>query len=494
VSKAYYDQVPYTSQAYIETHPALLEAFGYLHGIDPPPIRSSRVLELGCASGGNLLPIAYSLPESRCLGVDFSERQVARGQKVIQGVGLTNAELRCQSILDFPRDAGPFDYIICHGVYSWVPVEVQDAIMGICRDCMAPNGVAFISFNVLPGWYLKLWLRQALLLLGKDVADPDLRVRRGVEFLDFLVTNEPHASMPISALIKQDLQWLKGRPSSYVLHEYLEEVNDPIYFQEFAARLARHGLVYMADGRVNGINVPNHPVMQRFLTETASDRVLREQYMDFLTNRAFRRALVVRAGQPIDFSQMERRLENMQIMSHCKPASVPPQGTSVPELKFPHPTAGHISTRDNGMMAGLLHLAKAAPQATTVRELLEVIQGGKGMSAEQFAPVRQMMIRELLQYVMTNLAHVYLSPPRFGAVPSEKPRVSALARFCSQSESRVTSLRHEPVDLDAQSAVFVQLCDGTRSVADLVAAMPGANEQMIRSAIGQLVKQALLEA
>ena len=104
------------------------------------PRRSNRcrVLELGCTDGGNLLPMAATLPRSSFLGIDLSGRQIAAGQKMIERLGLENVELRQMDIADVGEDFGTFDYIICHGVYSWVPPPVQDKILEICARRLAP--------------------------------------------------------------------------------------------------------------------------------------------------------------------------------------------------------------------------------------------------------------------------------------------------------------------------------------------------------------------
>src|SRR5262245_28858455 len=119
-----YDDVPYPSLPSRRTHPAHLAAIGRLRGLAPPPVRRCRVLELGCAAGGNLLPMAADLPDSTFVGVDVSARQVEAGQRALGQLGLTNIELRRLNLLEAGDELGTFDYILCHGVYSWVPRPV----------------------------------------------------------------------------------------------------------------------------------------------------------------------------------------------------------------------------------------------------------------------------------------------------------------------------------------------------------------------------------
>ncbi len=115
-----YDRVPYKSHPFRQSHPDRLAVIATLHGMSPPPIERARVLELGCASGGNLLPIADQFPEGMFLGLDLSSRQIQDGQRLIERAGLKNVELRHQDILAFDAPPESFDDILCHGVFSWV--------------------------------------------------------------------------------------------------------------------------------------------------------------------------------------------------------------------------------------------------------------------------------------------------------------------------------------------------------------------------------------
>ena len=145
-----YDAVPYPSLPIRRSHPSHLAAMGRLFALETASPSRCRVLELGCASGGNLLPMAADYPESSFLGIDASARQVADGQATIAAAGLANIQIRAEDLAAFPPDAGLFDYIICHGVYSWVPRPIQDAIMAIGRRHLQPNGVFFSATTPIP--------------------------------------------------------------------------------------------------------------------------------------------------------------------------------------------------------------------------------------------------------------------------------------------------------------------------------------------------------
>jgi len=186
VTTTSYDNVLYPSYCHPQTHPDRLATLATLHGLQPASVPTSRILELACGQGGNLIPHAVSYPSCQCVGIDLSQRQVELGQAVIDAVGLTNISLRTQSILDFPRDAGQFDYIIAHGVYSWVPEPVRDKILQICRDHLAPQGVAIVSYNTFPGWHQRRMIRDMMLFHTKRFTEPAKRIEQAKAFLTFM--------------------------------------------------------------------------------------------------------------------------------------------------------------------------------------------------------------------------------------------------------------------------------------------------------------------
>lgn len=181
-----YDSLPYESTPFAETHPAHLAALGRLFGLDCAAPQRCRVLELGCASGGNLIPLAWHLRQSQFVGVDLSPAQVEAGRALSHELGLDNLQLHAADILDFEPAGGPFDYVIAHGLYSWVPQAVRERILKLCAGHLAPHGIAYISYNTLPGWRMRGMLRDMLLYHIGDERRPQQRLERAGELFDLL--------------------------------------------------------------------------------------------------------------------------------------------------------------------------------------------------------------------------------------------------------------------------------------------------------------------
>ncbi len=248
--------------------------------MQPPRIDRCRLLELGCASGANLMPIADAYPNSEFVGIDSSRVQIEAGRQVVAALGLKNLRLEQLDIAEVDERLGQFDYILCHGVFSWVVRPLQETILGVCRARSAPRGIAYISYNAYPGWHLRTIIRQAM-LQSAGQGSVDQRMRRSRQVLDFLAAALAGDARPYARLLKGDIETLLKTPDAYLFHEFLEDVNEPLYFHQFAARLPAHGLQYLGDP------MPANMFAVRFGSEFAErvlalgdDLVSVEQHLD----------------------------------------------------------------------------------------------------------------------------------------------------------------------------------------------------------------------
>jgi len=143
-----YDEVRYPGRPYPDTHPDRLATIGILFGMTPAPIDRCRVLEVACGDGANLLPMAYALPGSSFLGFDLASAPVEAGRRMALQLGLANLTLETRDLNRFREDAGSFDYIIAHGLYSWIPASLREALLALIASHLAPAGIAFVSYRL----------------------------------------------------------------------------------------------------------------------------------------------------------------------------------------------------------------------------------------------------------------------------------------------------------------------------------------------------------
>lgn len=306
-----YDQLPYDSHAFVITHPSRMSALAQLFNLNPPQIEMARVLELGCAAGGNLIPLSFYYPNMTLVGVDYSQVQIEQGQKHIEELGLKNIELMHKSIADITADFGQFDYIIAHGLYSWVSNDIKDSLMRICNENLTENGIAYISYNTYPGWKINEISRDAMQFHTRNIHNPTDKVAHGRGMLQFLQENNPESGT-YRHILDEQVRHLMSVEPYYIAHEYLEEYNQPCYFIEFVNHAYEHGLRYVSESNLFGMFASNYGAANKERLLAVSDnQVELEQYSDFLTNRTFRETLICKASQ-------DERIERNDLMKKLK--------------------------------------------------------------------------------------------------------------------------------------------------------------------------------
>ncbi|HEX7184449.1 MAG TPA: class I SAM-dependent methyltransferase [Thermoanaerobaculia bacterium] len=471
-----YDRLPYPSASHHHTHPDHLATLALLHGMEPPPLETCRVLELGCADGANLLPMAYELPRARFVGIDLSPLQVEAGRRRIEELEILNLELRAMSLLDVDAGFGSFDYVIAHGLFSWVPEAAQEKILEICRRNLAPNGVAYLSYNTFPGWHTGMMVREMLLYHTRDSRDPEEITARSIDLLRFLAEantgqEDEHALALRSAW--ERLQHLQDRPS-YFLHDFLEEENRPLYFHQMVERAARHGLQYMTDAEPDSTELSNlPPALAGQLQEMAADRIELEQYLDFVRSCRFRRSLLCHQEVRLDRTMVPRRMKRLWAASPVKPASTTPDlAPGTPETF--HPPAGRaFSTGHPLVKAALVSLGAIWPRALAFDDLLRDV---RTRMAEAGAPPAgddpkdvEVLADILHSLFFSGQVELHLMPPACVETVSERPLASPLARYEAERGSLVTNQRHRVLDLrdDVTRFLLVHL-DGRNDRAALV--------------------------
>ncbi len=261
---------------------------GRLHGLDAPPVERARVLDLGASEGGNIIPMAISLPDAQFTGIDLAAVPVERGSQVIRDLGLSNVRLLQMDLLDVGPSLGEFDYIIAHGLYAWTPPAVRDKILAIARAHLSPHGIAFISYNAQPGGYLRRVLRDAMLLHIGDAIDPAERLERARAMLQLLTVGRPEPDEFDRAVAAEAAEVLK-RSESSLYHDFLSGIYEPVYISDFVAHPARHRkLRYLADaGAMDKARSESPPRSHGRGGPGATSRIEREQYLDNLRLRRF---------------------------------------------------------------------------------------------------------------------------------------------------------------------------------------------------------------
>lgn len=468
-----YDEMPYSSLSYPNTHPRNLEAIATLFGMQPPAVPGCRVLALGCAGGGNLFPMAEEWPEARFVGVDLSPRQIAAGCSVINDLGLTNVELRVGDILDIDDTWGQFDYVICHGVYSWVPPKVQAKILEICRENLVPNGVAVVSYNTYPGWHMRGIVRDMMRYHVSQFSGPRQQALQARAVLDFMVDACAEGS-PYGALLREELERSRRTDDSYVFHEYLESVNQPKYFHEFAAQAEQHGLQFLAESNVSRMLTTDLPEsVQNVLDEVPLVR--REQYIDFFRNVRFRSSLLCHETVDVTHELSDARLGTFAVQLSAKP--LPPNADYHNDCPVTFDLKGSRLTVGLPLIkAALVHLGAIWPEVITVPDLhaQALAMLGRAMEPEE-ADVSLGALHYMLRLALhADALELFVHPPQCVRTLSERPMASPLARYQVSRQALVTNRWHRSVKLDDLGKFILERADGEHDIATLEAELADA--------------------
>lgn len=487
-----YDALPYVSEPFPLTHPSLLGAIARLFALEAAPPGEARILELGCASGGNIIPLAARHPDAAVVGIDLSGAQVAAGRARIADLGLTNIELHCQSFAEFAgAPETPFDYIICHGVYSWVPAPLRERILRICGESLSPRGVALVSYNVLPGWRPLQALRDCFLLHVSPDADPRRRVAEVRALLGALAQACPEPG-PYRELLAHDAERLQKSSDDYLAHEFLDDVNEPCGFRDFVAAARQHALAFLAEAELASMIPTNYPPQTAEAVRKIGGASLlgAEQAIDMATGRTFRRSLLVAAERE---PQIDRRLTNARIEGLHFIGS----GT----LTLTHDSVGATLSEPNGrrlhtdsapLMAALARFVERFPGSTTVDDLVRAMPPGT-RNAEGHALAREGLLNMVVNGLAIPRADPVPAVARAGARPVACPMVRAEA---ARGEATTVNLRHERVELDVLPRFVLPLLDGSRDASAIAAAMADAvregrldlNRDQVESYNGDAVK------
>lgn len=483
-----YDEFPYQSFAFPQTHPDRLATIGLLFGVAPTPVDRCKVLEIGCASGGNLIPMAASLPNSQFVGIDLSPVQVRQGVADVAALELTNIRLLSMNVMDFGEDFGAFNYIIAHGVYSWVPNDVQERILAICARQLAPGGIAYISYNTLPGWRMRGAVREAMRYHTRQFPDAKTRVTQARAMLDFLAESVQSDNSAYGMMLRSEAESVRKQADYYILHDHLEEVNEPLYFYQFIERAMRHGLRYLAEADFTSMLPKDFaPQVAQTLARIAPDVLKREQFMDFLRNRTFRQTLLIREAVALNRKLSPVQVMPLRIASKLQPVRDQPDPRSDELEEFRAPNGSSVTTQYRIIKAAMLILAENSPVAVPFDELYAMARARLDAPGKDDSDDRNVLANDMLRCFAVGAVELHWSPSRFVIEASERPEASAVARLQAKRGAVATNLRHELAHLDADARRLLPLLDGSRTLQEIAAiAWPG---QPLGEAVDKLKQQ-----
>ena len=486
-ASSHYDQLPYPGLFHALTHPASICTVATLLGLATPDPRAARILVIGCGDGTNVVQMAETLPGASLYGFDYTTNHVAHANRVIAELGIRNLRVEQRDIMEFGPSDGQFDYIIAHGIYSWVPEAVRQRALAICRENLSPNGIAYMSYNAYPGWHLVDGMRRMMFLYTVGVTDARERVAKARELLGFLDRNVPINNGPHSVAVHSYAAQSLEREDAAFGSDDLSEVCQPFYLTEFVAAAEAQGLAYLHEARFSdatGMHLGREAFAD--IAAMTGTPLQAEQLADFVSNRSFRRALLCqpeRLGSR-NFDVDAARLGGFFASGEFHPRPGDAAGGVVAWNGAP------LAPRSALGVAALAILGERFPATVAFEELVGAararVPGGEPQSdADTIAATLA------LAYSMPGeLLTLWPYDPGYLGEPPERPRVGSFARYrAAHGERSVGDRLLRTVDLDPVLLALLPKLDGehtrTELYAKLVSLFPDAEAATLASDLDQ---------
>jgi SAM-dependent methyltransferase len=470
-----YEAVAYEAKPNTVSHPDHLAAIATMFGLEAPDVGHARVLEIGCSDGANLLPVAATLPDSRSVGCDLSPTPIRLAREATAALNLSNVEWFACDFRELPAGRGPFDYIIAHGVYSWVSAPVRDALVALAARTLSLNGVMFVSYSVFPGAHTRRAVSEMLRHHTANLAAIRDKLAAARE-LAALLAEAGTTHDAADAAIQVELRRIADLTDGMLAHDVIAKPNDPVYFYEFAAHASRHGLAYLAEaapammaGAGLGAN------MRAYLSRL--DRLAREQYLDFARLRRFRQSLLCRADAPTDFALKPSRMAALFATASM------PLLQAANEGRLPGGTGDLQASVHRSIFE---RLVAAAPTTVPVAALAEGTGSPVGVGSTPSAEAA------ILQTWMSGFVQLRTKPLPAMPTASIRPEAFALARWQASTRESVTNLRHESIRLtDPLARTLLTLLDGAHNRDEMVSALAAGSAFGDTSAVAMRVDDTL---
>ncbi|SCA56252.1 conserved hypothetical protein [Candidatus Terasakiella magnetica] len=492
-----YDEAVYLSYFYQQSNPEQFNGLAHIHGLKPADLSRARILELGCATGSNILPLAVRYPEASFLGIDLSPVQIEIAQNHCEGLGLKNIDFVAQSFAEYDFGDQKFDYIIAHGLYSWIPKNLQDDVMRVCAHCLSDQGVTYINYNTYPGWQAAKTVRDMLLFHTKEAVEPAQKAKQAKQVAGFVKDHIKPEHAPYRQALEPDLNGVLKAEDNYLLHDYMEEDNNPCYFHEFATKAEENGLQYLCDTEFAS-SVSQE--VQNQITQVLGnqgDRVNYEQYGDYLNNRKFRSSLMVKAGvEPVQALKIEH-LKNVRFIMNCKITTPihPDQIGKMTQISIEGFKRYNIKASPQGLVicTALIEMVRAFPLRLNYEELVERTHGLLGTIAVE--AIKAELDGILIEMVKMGIVSVMANEDQSQSVLTIKPKAYDFVRYWAQHSDIVCNIHHEAVKLSEHEDKLLALMDGSFSVDELGEKMKpylGQPDEMVQQWVGAKLQRFLL--
>jgi SAM-dependent methyltransferase len=435
-----YDTIAYPSLIFRDCRPDRLATLARLHGLSPPAIDTARMLEIGGGDGLNVMALAAAHPRAEFRNIDLAAEPVERGAAAARAAGMTNVRHEVLDLMDAPeRLSGQFDYIVAHGVYAWVPDVVRKGLMVLLQRLLSPTGVAYLSYNAMPGGHSRMALRDMILHHISHITVPRERIAATRKLLTAFV--QPQANdEPITTAMRKEAEATLAQSDGQMFHDQLGPNYAPQSLSAVCAAAAEHGLRYLGDATLGGQDQGFVDPEYGGITDAALIGKL--QSHDYRRGRYFRKSLFVRADQPIKRVLDYAIARGMWASSHA------------------------VALGDGRFRFGRAEGKIGNPHLTAIVERLIACKPGR--TAVSDLTDDPQLLSGLSSLALAGYIDLHTAPAPFTAAATDRPLASPLARMqIARGAPQLVTLDHAMLSADEPLRQALLLMDGMTDRAEL---------------------------
>jgi SAM-dependent methyltransferase/methyltransferase-like protein len=456
-----YAELPYPSYTFPQTSPDRLSTMAILHGLNPPDPANCRYLELGCGDGTNVAAMASMFPGSKFTGIDLSQTHIERAIKISEHLGLENISFLAKDILEIDlENFGRFDYIVAHGLFSWIPDNVRAKVLESMQACLTPEGIAYISYNVLPGCYLRKIGWDLMRLRASKIDNIDEKISEALEIVPFIGA-ESEANTIASAVYKKLAADNKDKNAESLYHDDLADINKPFYFLDFVALIGEFGLKFVCEAETDVVS----KTAKLKLDKITADPLEREQYLDFIDLAQFRMSLICGEGLEIKTSPTASEIERLHAQSSLVAATDQKSIFSTDPVSFTAADGRKIAVNHPLTKSALAALGSIKPDTIRTDELIAQAEESLRANGVVIASNdKAQTLQFLLSLFVAGFVKLFTAKPAFAVEPDEKPKVHDFARWQAANHCEcATTLLGENIGISSDLIRnTLTLLDGTR--------------------------------